>query len=73
MTRRAVIILHPDFDAAGAAGAKSAQEYAQQLAEGVRQTLAQSERFRGNQQVDKLRKYLTSFEYKVRILKDDIL
>ena len=69
--KRAVIILHPEFE--GLDGLKAATGYAQQLSVGAAQLIEQAKQANDPALVEQLTTYLKGFRYLVRNVPGDLL
>jgi hypothetical protein len=63
--RRAIVILHPDFDVPGKAGVQVAAEYAQQLVKGLKLARAEAQR---HQAPPEVLRYFDQFQHLIRVL-----
>ena len=72
-TRRAVLIIHPDFDQPGKAGILEAKNFADQLAESQRQLIKQAAATQPPDVVDSIRAHVGQVQVLVRNIPKELV
>lgn len=72
-TRRAVVIIHPDFDKNGKAGIQEAKQFADQLIAAQRQLLKTAAESQPPDVVDAMRAHVGQLQVLVRNLPEDVI
>lgn len=72
-TRRAVIILHPDFDEPGKTGVKTAADFARDFTESQKAFVLEASKGKGKEVREVLQKQAGQFIVIVRSLPNDLL
>jgi len=70
---RAVIILHPTFDAGGSAGILEAKDFAEKFIESQKELIRQVEKTQSPQVTNELRSYVSRLRVIVRNLPKEVL